>query len=169
MRRTIIKLAAAALMISACPQVIGAQENSTSGLSRSLDRAIAFAIRLEIHANRLENRAEVCVGFGNGLAVDEKAILSELKHEKLQVHSNEWCNRGVRGLTVSLIPPVKESEPGTYELTIEVGDLRPIRERGEHFGTLVRRGTYTVKCRDGVEPELVRFQETALPGCSPCG
>ena len=70
---------------------------------------------------------------------------------------------------MSLIPPVKESEPGTYELTIEVGDLRPIRERGEHFGTLVRRGTYTVKCRDGVEPELVRFQETALPGCSPCG
>jgi hypothetical protein len=169
MRRTIISAILVALMFFTCQRVIGAQDNSRSGQLKNLDRVIAFVVQLEIHANRLENRTDVCVGFGNGLVVDEKAILSELKQEKLKVHSNEWCNQRVRGLKVSVIPPIKESEQETYELMVEVGDLRPIRERGEHFGTLLRRGTYTVKCKDGAEPEFARYQETALAGYSPCG
>ncbi|HXO00242.1 MAG TPA: hypothetical protein VN881_14290 [Candidatus Acidoferrales bacterium] len=169
MRRRIINLFVAALMIFVCQQVGGAQKNSNSGQSKNLDRVIAFVVQLEIHANRLENRTDVCVGFGNGLIVDEKAIIAELKQERLRVHSIDWCNQRVLGLTVSLIPAIKEPEPGTYEVIIVLGDLRPIRDLGEDLGTLLRRGTYTVKYKDGAEPELVRYQETAFPPLNPCG
>lgn|GEM_PF-6109720 len=108
----------------------------------------------------------MCVGFGNGLKVDERAILSELNLDKRKVHPNEWCNRGPHGLVIDIISPVTESEPGAYDLIVEVGDNRPILQRGEHFGTLLRRGTYTIKCREGAEPELVRYQEAELTGPS---
>jgi hypothetical protein len=169
MRRTIIKLAVTALMIFAYQQVTDSQENSKSGQLKNLDRVVAFVVQLEIHANRLENRTDVCLGFGNGLEVDEKVVLSELKQDRLKIRSVEWCNQRVRGLTVSIIPPIKESEPGIFEVEVVLGDLRPIRELGEHFGTLLRRGTYTVKYKDGAEPELFRYQETALSPLSPCG
>lgn len=168
MRRTIIKLAVTALMIFAYQQVTDSQESSKSG-QKNLDRVIAFVVQLEIHANRLESRTDVCVGFGSGLVVDEKAILSELKQDRVKIRSIEWCNQRVRGLTVSITPPIKESEPGIFELEVVLGDLRPIRELGEHFGTLLHRGTYTVKYKDGAEPELFRYQETALSPLSPCG
>jgi len=163
MRRIIIELAIGTLMIFVCGQVIGAQENSNSDQLENLDRAIVFAVQMEIHANRLENRTDVCVGFGNGLVVDEKAILFELKQEKLKVRSDDWCNRGPRGLSISVISSARESEPGTYEIRIELGDNWPISQHGAHFGTLLHSGTYSVKCGNGAEPELVRYQETALP------
>src|ERR1700732_3694053 len=104
MRRRIINLFVAALMIFVCQQVGGAQKNSNSGQSKNLDRVVAFVVQLEIHANRLENRTDVCLGFGNGLEVDEKVVLSELKQDRLKIRSVEWCNQRVRGLTVSIIP-----------------------------------------------------------------
>jgi hypothetical protein len=143
--------------------ILREKESSTASQLSNLGRAAAFAIRLEIHANRLENRTDVCVGFGHGLAVDEKAVLTELKREKVKVHSNDWCNQGLRGLAISIISPANESSPDTYEVVVEVGDLRQMWRGGEHFATLLRRGTYSVKCKNGVEPELVRYQETCCP------
>jgi len=169
MRRTIIKLAAAVLMIFACQQDIAAQDDPRSGQLKNLDRVIAFVVQLEIHSNRLENRTDVCVGFGNRLVVDERAILSELRREKLRVRSDEWCDQGPRGLSVSIMSPATESEPGTYELRVELGDNWPISRRGAHFATLLRRGTYTVKYEESVEPELVRYQEAPLAGYNLCG
>jgi hypothetical protein len=162
MLRTNLKLVAVVLVMFACQPVIGAQENSKSNQLTDLGRAIAFAVQLEIHANRLENRSDVCVGFSNKLEVSAKAILAELKHEKLKVHSDEWCNQGPRGLSVSVVSPVREPEPGTYEIRVELGDDWPISKRGAHFGTLLRNGTYTVNCREGLEPKLVRYQEADL-------
>lgn len=140
-----------------CQPAAWAKESSSQ--ISNLDRAVAFAIDLEAHANRLEGRPDLCVGFGHGLKkLDEKGILTELKRLKLKVHTNDWCNQDPRGLVITVIAPVSESVPGTYELVIELGDLRPIRQHGEHFGTLLRRGTYSVKSKD--EPDLVRYQKT---------
>jgi hypothetical protein len=164
MRRRVTKSILIFLLVSTCRPSTAARENDPNGHLNNLDRAIVFAVYLEAHASRLENREDVCIGFGHGLAVNEKEILSELKIRKIKVHSNDWCNRGPRGLVISVIAPITESTPGTYELEVQVGDLRAIREGSEHFGTLLRRGTYTVKCKDNPEPELVKYQEAVLPG-----
>lgn len=164
MRRAIIESILTLLVVIASQPVAPAKERTSAGQMSNLDRAIIFVVQLEAHANRLEGRTDLCVGFGHGLSVvDEKGILSELRSRRLRVHSNGWCNQGPRGLVISIIGPTTESASGTYELVVEVGDLRPIRQNGEHFATLLRRGTYTVKCKEA-EPELVRYQEAAPPG-----
>jgi len=147
-----------ALAIIVCQQV------ATVGQLSNREQAIAFAVYLETHASRLEKRADVCVAFGHGLSADEKAVLAELKQQKLKVRPGDWCNEGPRGLVISVIAPISEPVPGTYEVKVEVGDLRAIRGGAEHFATLVRRGTYTVKCKEGSEPELIRYEQTAQPG-----
>lgn len=162
MRRTNLKLVAVVMVMFACQPVIGAQENSKSNQLTNLGRAIAFAVQLEIHANRLERRTDVCVGLSDKVEVSTKAILAELKHEKLEVRSEEWCNRGPRGLSVSVVSPAREQEPGTYEIRVELDDYWPISQRGAHFGTLLRSGTYTVNCREGAKPKLIRYQ-TIMP------
>jgi hypothetical protein len=164
MRGTGLKSVLIALVILACQPFAPAKERVPAGRMSTLDRAIAFAVYLEAHANRLDNRTDVCVAFGHGLAVDEQGILSELKSRKLKMHANGWCNEGPRGLVISIIGPTTESASGTYDLVVEVGDLRPLQQGGEHFATLLRKGTYGVKCKDGSEPELVRYQESELPG-----
>lgn len=156
MRWILIRSIVAVLAMVTCRPAAWAKKSS-SQLS-NLDRAVAFAIDLEAHANRLEDRPDLCVGFGHGLKVDEKGILTELKRLKLKVHNNDWCNQGPRGLVIAVIAPASESVPGDYELMIELGDLRPIRQHGQHFGTLLRRGTYSVKSKG--EPDLVRYQKT---------
>lgn len=153
-----------AFLIIACQEVTPAKESTPTSKLSNLDRAIVLAVSLEALASRLENGADVCVGFGHGLAVDEKGILSELRRGGLKVHPNDWCNQGPRGQVISIIGPTTESAPGTYELVVEVGDLRPIHQGGEHFATLLRKGTYSVQCKDASEPELVRYQKAALPG-----
>jgi len=165
MRRSAIKSIVLSLAIIAYQPSASTGQTGTGIKTSNLDRAIAYAIYLEAHASRLASRTDVCVAFGHGLTVDEKGIFSQLERLKLKVHPNEWCNAGPRGLVISVIAPTTESVPGTYDLTVEVGDLRPIRQNGEHFGTLVRRGTYTVKCTDSSEPELAGYRE-ALPSKS---
>jgi len=125
----------------------------------NLDRAIAFAVYKEDLTNKFEARKDVCVGFSTLLTVNQKGLLADLKQRKLLVHPYTWCNKAPTGLTISVLAPVQESTAGTFEITIQVGDDRPILERGEHFGTLLRRGIYTIKCEDGSKPEFVRYQE----------
>ena len=159
MRKSIV----ATFVIIASQLVTVAKENSAENRLSDMDRAIAFAVELELRANHLENRRDVCVGFGHGLVVDENGIISELNPRGLKVRSNEWCNHGPRGSVVSVIPPIDKSRPGTYEFVVELGDLRRIKQEGEHFGTLLRRGTYAVQCEDGNEPDLVAYRKTCCP------
>jgi hypothetical protein len=133
----------------------------------NLDRAIAFAAYKEDLTNKFEARKDVCIVFSTLLNVNQKEILVDLKQRKLLVHPYTWCNKGPTGLTISVLAPVQEPTPGTFEITIEVGDDRPILERGEHFGTLLRRAIYTVKCEDGSEPVLVQYKE--VPREDHCG
>ena len=161
MSATLIKSGLTALLFTiVCQPISTANKGASSGELSNLDRAIIFAVSIEARASQLENRADVCVGFGHGLDVNEKGILASLNDARLKVHANDWCNQGPRGLVISIIGPIKESIPGTYELVIEVGDLRPVGQ-GEHFATLMRRGTYTVKCKDSLPPDLFRYQEAA--------
>jgi hypothetical protein len=162
MHRTNLKLVAVVLVMFTCQPVIGAQENSKSNQLTNLGRATAFAVQLEIRANRLENRTDVCVGLSEKLGVSEQAILAELSREKLKVRSDHWCNQEPRGLSVSVISVVRKSDSSTYEVRVELGDYWPISQRGAHFGTLLRSGTYTVNCREGAEPMLIRYQ-TIMP------
>jgi len=140
-----------------------AQTTPASHMS-NLDRAIAFAVYREDLTNKFETRKDVCVVFSTLLNVNQKGVLADLKERKLLVHPYTWCNKGPTGLTISVLAPVKESTPGIFEITIEVGDDRPILEKGEHFGTLLRRGIYTIECKDDSEPVLVQYKEVPREG-----
>jgi hypothetical protein len=119
----------------------GATQNPAAEKSDDLNHAVAYAVYLEAHASHLETKADVCLGLGHGLLVNSQEILSELNSRKLKVHPNEWCSAGPRGFVISVIPPITESAPrGTFEITIQVGDLHAIRENGEHFANLLKRG-----------------------------
>ena len=154
-----MKSVVAVLVFISCPHVVRAQEAVSVNRLGKLERVVAFAVEHEVHLSRLEKRTDVCVGFGHGLIVDEQGILSDLKRHGLKLRSNEWCNRGPRGLTIGIISPVSETAPDTYEFVLEVGDLSPILE-GAHFATLLRRGMYKVECREGVRPELISYSKT---------
>jgi len=158
-----VKIAYVILLFIACYQVVSAQETPTAHRLEDVDRAVTFAVREEIRANRLENRPDVCLGFGHGLAVDKKGIASELHRAGLTIHSNVWCNRGPRGLIININGPIRKSSQDTYDIVVELGDLRPIHQEGAHFATLLRKGTYTVKCTEGSQPELVSYSEACCP------
>jgi hypothetical protein len=143
--------------------VTGAEERNRAPSFANMDRAIVFAVEQEIHANHLEKRRDLCLGFGHGLEVDEDGIVGELGHRGLALHTNEWCNQGPRGDVISIVAPVVEQHPGTYEFVVELTDLRPIKKEGEHFGTLLRRGTYLVRVKDASTPELVTYRKTCCP------
>lgn len=140
--------------------------NGTWGESKRLstmDRAVLLAVELEVRADRLDDRRDLCLAFGHGLALDEKGILFELRRRGLRLRADGWCNEGLRGSIVSIVAPVRELPQGTYEVVVELGDLRGIKESGAHFGTLVRRGTYTVRSEGGGEAELVRYSKSCCP------
>jgi hypothetical protein len=159
MPRTILRsVAASLLIILVCGPVSTARQNIADKLS-NIDRAVVFAVSIEARASRLENRGDVCVGFGDGPALDEVGILSELRRRGLEFHPNSWCNGGPRGLVISVTTPASQPTPNTYDLIIEVGDLRPIQGRSEHFGRLLRRGTYRIRCEESSKPELVYYQQ----------
>lgn len=155
-----MKSAVVAFVIMACQQVTLAKESAPAKQLSTLDRVIIFAVQQEVHASQIENRKDVCVGLGHGLAVNERRIITELHRKGLKLHPNEWCNQGPRGLVVSVLAPVGESLPSTYELVVELGDLQPLRQDREHFVTLIRRGSYKIKCEGSAEPELVSYSQT---------
>jgi hypothetical protein len=150
----------AVLTMIACLEPSSLGQNNGRSQSVQLDNAIVLAVQLEAYANHLESRRDVCVGFGDGLEVNQREIMSKLLHAGLKLQPNEWCNRGPRGLKISIIAPIVETAPGKYVLVLELGDLRPIRQSGEHFGTLLRRGEYSVTVREGSEVDLESYRKT---------
>jgi hypothetical protein len=128
-----------------------------------MDRAVSLAVELEVRADRLDDRRDVCLAFGHGLAVDEKGIFFALRRRGLRLQAEGWCNQGPRGSVVSVVAPVRESPQGTYEVVVQLGDLRAIKESGAHFGTLVRRGTYVVRSEGSAKSELIAYRKSCCP------
>lgn len=147
------------LHASACGQA----RESTGALSR-VEQVIVFVVQKEVAASHIEDRKDVCVGFGNGLAVNEKAILSQLRNRGLKLHGQNWCNSAPRGMSIDVLSPVQVTPVGVYEVRVALGDLNPIRQEGAHFATLLRRGTYTVRYEEGYELQLERYQQDCCTG-----
>ncbi len=156
----ITKVAVIAVLISAFFQLATAKEAPDNGL-RSVDRAVVFAIQQEFQRIGPESLKNVCVGFGHGLDIHDKAVISELKNKGLKVHRADWCNRGPRRVQIAIVAPIRETSPGTYEFVLEVGDL--FIPEGEHFATLLRRGTYIVHYEGASEAQLVSYHQTCCP------
>lgn len=168
MRSLVTRSAILVLLAAVCMGVAStaAADAAVSGLSNT-DRAVLFAIQHEVDATDLKKGKDFCVGFGYGLTLNEKSIISKLRQTGLRAHRQNWCNAGARGLDsggprgldLAVVAPIKEISPGTYEFVVELGDNSPI-EHGEHFGTLLRHVTYTVHSEEGVAPTLVSYQKT---------
>ena len=159
MQNAIPKMALVILLTIACQEMALAQSSSPMPSSGNVERVTVFAIQREVEAGNLKGRSDLCLGFGNGLAVDQKAVMSELKRGGVKLHPAEWCNHSLRGLNIAVIAPIRQTPLQTYELVLELSDPSPIRT-GEHFATLLKRGTYVVQYRQGAEPQLVSYQQT---------
>lgn len=164
-----IKPIIAAVLVVSCCKMLPAKATATPNEAGRVERVIAFTVGLEAKAGHLEGRRDLCIGFGHGLAVDENAIVLRLKRNGLKMHRSEWCDRGPRGLRIGVVAPISETSRGTYELVLEASDLS-IHE-GEHFATLLSRGTYVVRCLNASEPTLVSYRRAccaaqAGPGAS---
>lgn len=151
MRKLILASTLAALTIITC------QRFALAAGSSNLERAVIFALQQEAKAGDLTSGKDVCVGFGHGLALHKKRVLSSLKRGGIKAHTSDWCTQEGHGLSIAVLAPVKESSPGTFEVTIQVGD--PSVKPKEHFGTLLKKGTYVIRCDGGSEPQLVSYQQ----------
>jgi hypothetical protein len=74
-RKLILASSLAALIIFTCQRFVLAAG------SNNLERAAIFAVQQEAKAGDLTSGKDVCVGFGHGLALHEKTVLSSLKRE----------------------------------------------------------------------------------------
>ena len=133
---------------------------SASAKLTNLERAIVYVISEEARDYALESRGDVCIGFSTDLSIRESKILAALRAKGLNFRPVSWCNRGPRGVEISVTMPNKEVPPGTYEIVSGIGDNDPIRLYGDHFGTLLRRGNYLVNCKDDEEPRLQAYDLT---------
>lgn len=122
----------------------------------TMERVIVFTIQEEIQASNLSDRRDLCVGFGHGLVVNEKTILSDLAGKGTHVHKSDWCNG--RGISVSVLSPVKQISLSDYQLEVQAGDMT--MRSGAHFATLLRRGTFVVHCPEDGEPRLLSYHQT---------
>lgn len=153
MRGFVIRSIACMLMILAYQQLAVPDQKLSV-----VERVIEFSVQQEIKASNLAAHRDLCVGFGYGLIVDEGAIISSLKRKGTHIHENDWCNQGPRGIAIDILSPIHETSPGTYEVNVQIADLslRP----GEHFATLLKRGTYVVRCVESSEPQIVSYRQT---------
>ena len=148
--------------------LIAFQQNAlasgTSGAKplSDLDRAVIFVVQKEAQTGHLEKRRDVCVSFDTRMAINQKGIISELRRSGLRIHNDDWCihGRDPRGMVISVGQAGNQQSPGVFELPVDLSDWWPIQREGAHFGTLLRRGTYTVRCKEGSEPELVSYSQT---------
>ena len=132
----------------------------------NLERSVVFAVRQEIQSGHFEQRKDLCIAAGKWISVDEKRVLSELGRQHLPFHANRWCNDGPRGLVIAILAPAIRSAPPLYEFVVDVSDSQPIRQEGAHFATLLRSGTYQIRCEDNSEPELIKYFQTCCPNMS---
>lgn len=158
MQRSVTKSIVIALIIAASQRI--ALANGTTAVS-SLEQAVVSAVQQEAKGTDLKSGGDLCIGFGHGLTLDEKAVLSKLKRSGLRVHPSAWCVQRGRGLSIAVLAPINETSSGTFELTIQVGD--PSIQPGEHFATLLKRGTYVVRSEKGSEPQIVSYRQTCCP------
>jgi hypothetical protein len=161
MRTLIVKLAIGGLLIVGAFQFAYAKTPALADELRTTDRAVVFAIQREAQAIHIDGRKDICIAFGHGLDIHEKAVVAELENRNLKIHHENWCSRGPRGLNIAVVAPIRETSPGTYEFVVEVGDLS--MPEGAHFATLLRRGTYMVHCEGSSEPQLVSYRQTCCP------
>jgi hypothetical protein len=151
------------VLIVFCQQSVTVKGKPPDDLG-TVERVIAFTVHLETQSSDPKPGRYICVAFGHGLNVDVRAISSELKRRGLRVNSEEWCRQRATGLIIAVLSPIKELSGDMYELSIEVGNLSV--PQGEHFATLLKRGTYVVQLEKGSDPELVSYQRTC---CSKTG
>ncbi len=137
-----------------------ASSSTSESSTRDLQRAITFAVRQELQAEPTKDRSDVCLAFGRGLEVDAKAIRAALVSEGIKLHPASWCNKGPRGVRVGVIAPVVQKPTRVYAVVLEIVDLSPIA-KGEHFGTLLKRGVYVVSLDEDAGPKLLEYR--ALP------
>jgi len=129
-----------------------------------LERVVVFVVKKEVAASHIEQRKDTCLGFDTRLALNEKAIIAELYREGMQLHEEDFCNKGPHGITIEVLSPTHATSDITFEVDVDLGDSNPILQEGAHFATLLRRGTYTVRYEDGLEPELVTYQQYCCSG-----
>lgn len=160
-----VRLSITLALLVACKQMSLPESNGGVKQPGDLERVLAFAVKLEVEANGLKNRKDVCLGFGSGLVADHRQVFSELRHSGIRIRPNEWCMRGARGLSVAIVAPVREAGPDLYEVEIQLGDnsIHP----GTHFATLLSRGTYVVSFKRGSGLHLVSHTETCCTKAGP--
>jgi len=148
--------------------LIAFQQNAlasgTSGAKplSDLDRAVIFVVQKEAQTGHLEKRRDVCVSFDTRMAINQKGIISELRRSGLRIHNDDWCihGRDPRGMVISVGQAGNQQSPGVFELPVALEDWWPIQREAADLGTLLRKGTYTVRCKEGSEPELVSYSQT---------
>jgi hypothetical protein len=140
------------LVLSLALFVSGPSADASARLTEP-ERAAVFVIREEATDYALEAREDVCVELGTESKLREKAVLATLHEEGFKFHDGTWCNRGPRGVTVSIeATRAQELAAGAYEYISSISDLDPIRLHGDHFATLLRKSKYIIKCDQNSEP-----------------
>ena len=150
------------ILVAGCYALVAAQEPLPVASGKTLEWAIVVAVREEVRANHLEKRKDICLALDNRSAVDERAVLAELKRLHLVLRPDDWCSQGPRGLTIALISPAREPNPGTYELDMQIVDSSPIA-RGEDLAELIRKGTYTVRSSSAPRSQAITYKQSCCP------
>ena len=156
-----IKLFIAVSLLLTCQQVARSQEVAPVMGDADLLEVTIFALQHEAEASDLNKRRDVCVSLDTRLGISEKDVASLLKADGLAVHLQEWCNRGPRGYSLFVHAPINRTDEGTYEVTIQVGDLKI--EPGVHFATLLKDGTYLIHYDGKSGPKLVSYKQKCCP------
>jgi hypothetical protein len=131
---------------------------TTSGTKQALIRAI----KEEVKTNNLSRRRDVCLGIASAIGIDERELISATKPDGIYLHPRSWCNTHLRGIEVEVLSPIKASSDGSFEITIQLGDLQPLHE-GSDFANLMHRGTYRIEIEDGGRAKLTGYQRTCCP------
>ncbi|MGA2436034.1 MAG: hypothetical protein ABSG25_12180 [Bryobacteraceae bacterium] len=139
-------------------QLALAGDAASSDRQSNLERVVIFAIQQESKTTDFKSAKHLCIGFGHGLSLHERAIISALRRSGMKANSTGRCGQGPHDLLIDVNAPINEPSPGTFEVTIDVGN--PWIEPGTCFAILLRRGTYTVRAETGSEPKLVSYRQT---------
>lgn len=62
---------------------------------------------------------------------------------------------------IDIISPVREDGSNTYDVEIELGDLR---DRSQDIGITLKHGTYVIRCVSNSEPELITYRKITENG-----
>ena|SRR5262252_1995395 len=122
-----------------------------------LERVILVAVERELQVSSLVERRDVCVENVSAKTVDEKQLPLALKRSGVRVHPGKWCYLHNRGIEVDVLSLTEDQVSGLYRVDIEVVDERI--PPGVHFATLLKRGTYVIRCLKGSEPQILSYEQ----------